>query len=220
MVSSLTLNIDAPSGKFLKVIHRINDSLFLLGNKKISSPINLSPELEGNIIEDQPQISEPNTAINPDNEVQDVITDHGIKEESKEINNDPNLISMNSVKLLDDINHEDDEEEDKDQEILISKEEMDQNIDEVFLTTLKLLVKNDDLPLDPGKFLKDFMKPVAKQLNLCFDFKNSSHKKINNYLKTVAKDKTKNLISFGKPKGLQNEFILSVQWNGTRSVFN
>ena len=94
---------------------------------------------------------------------------------------------------------------------------MDENINLVFFSALKLAVlpKKDELfPLDPGKLLKDFLKPMAHELEILLDFRASSHKKINNYLKSLAKNDE--LLVFSKPKGMQNEFILSVNWQADK----
>jgi len=110
-------------------------------------------------------------------------------------------------------------EENEENEILnnITPEEMDANINLVFLSILKIVVfpKKDELfPLDPGKLLKDYLKPMANELGIFIDFKYSSFKKINNYLKNLAK--TDELIVFNKPKGMQNDFILSVNWQSDK----
>lgn len=111
-------------------------------------------------------------------------------------------------------------EENEDSEILlkeISPEEMDENINLVFFSTLKLAVlpKKDELfPLDAGKLLKDYLKPMANELEVLLDFRVSSFKKINNYLKSLAKNDE--LIVFGKPKGMQNDYILSVNWQAEK----
>jgi len=99
----------------------------------------------------------------------------------------------------------------------ISPEEMDENINLVFFSVLKLAVlpKKDELfPLDPGKLLKDFLKPMANELHVLLDFRTSSYKKINNYLKSLAKNE--DLLVFSKPKGMQNDFILSVNWQAEK----
>jgi hypothetical protein len=88
---------------------------------------------------------------------------------------------------------------------------MDKNINLIFFTLLKMEIipkKDEILPLDPGKLLKDYMKPLANEMNLQFDFKYSTHKKINNYLKNLSKNE--NLITFSKQKGMQNDYILSI----------
>jgi len=99
--------------------------------------------------------------------------------------------------------------EEKEEEIKISPEKMDENIYDVFLTTLKICITDEMLPLDPGKLYKEYMKKVAKELNLPFDIKVSSYKKINNFLKSIMK--SHKLISFGKPSSSQNnEYLLSI----------
>ena len=71
----------------------------------------------------------------------------------------------------------------------ISPEIMDKNIETIFLTLLKLhfiLIKDTGVfPLDPGKLLKEFMKPLSLEIGIPFDFKLSSYKKINNFSKFV-----------------------------------
>lgn len=102
--------------------------------------------------------------------------------------------------------HVDDE---KEEEVKISPEKMDENIYEIFLTTLKICITDDLLPLDPGKLYKEYMKKVAKELKLPFDIKNSSYKKINNFLKSIMK--SHKFITFGKPSSSQNnEYLLSI----------
>jgi len=99
--------------------------------------------------------------------------------------------------------------EEKEEEIKISPEKMDENIYDVFLTTLKICITDEMLPLDPGKLYKEYMKKVAKELNLPFDIKVSSYKKINNFLKSIMK--SHKLISFGNPSSSQyNEYLLSI----------
>ena len=90
---------------------------------------------------------------------------------------------------------------------------MNEIINTVFLNTIKVYIQNNKelLPIDPGKFYRDYMKKVAKQLNVVLDFKHSTYKKINNYLKHLAKDK--NLIEFNKIKNTQNDFIQKIYWS-------
>lgn len=111
-------------------------------------------------------------------------------------------------------------EENEDLENMLSKitpEEMDENINLIFFSVLKLAVlpkKDEIFPLDPGKLLREYLKPMANELDMLFDFRFSSFKKINNYLKSLAKND--DLIVFSKPKGMQNEFILSVNWQADK----
>lgn len=136
------------------------------------------------------------------------------KEEISADNNTNNADNLNSE------NQNLEKEEIDETEILLSKmspEEMDENINLVFLTVLKLIIlpkKDEIFPLDPGKLLKDFLKPMANELEVLFDFKYSSHKKINNYLKNLAKNEE--FIVFAKPKGMQNDYILSVNWQSDK----
>ena len=99
----------------------------------------------------------------------------------------------------------------------ITPEEMDENINTILFTSLKLviIIKKDEIfPLDPGKLLREYLKPLALELDLPFDFRYSSHKKINNYLKYLSKNE--GLLVFTKPKGMQNDYILSVNWQNEK----
>lgn len=123
-------------------------------------------------------------------------------------------INHKSQGLLEDSSKNTEEKEEHEENEMLNKmtpEEIDENINIIFLTIMKLIAipkKEEIFPLDPGKLLKDFMKPMAQELGLLFDFRNSTHKKITNYLKHLAKNE--NLIVFSKPKGMQNDYILSV----------
>jgi translation initiation factor 1 (eIF-1/SUI1) len=237
------MNINQPSGKFLKIIHRVNDSLFLMGSKKIPSPLiqtikineiqnedinKIVKSLENNFlinlsennfsteekIEDQDQKVSLAASQNQDNILQE-----------KDSNLEYVINSTNEIKTdvdsskLQKINYESlgetnlkEEENQQITDLNLSQEENDKNIISIFLTLLKLYFKDNKelFPLDPGKLLKEYMKPLSAEMNIVFDFKNSSFKKINSFLKFMQKDK--NLITFGKPKGLQNDFIISVIW--------
>jgi predicted ribosome-associated RNA-binding protein Tma20/translation initiation factor 1 (eIF-1/SUI1) len=185
VVSGTTMNIQNPSGKFLRIIHRFNDQLWNFGTKKIPKPI----EIQTN-----------NTYINNyDN------TDNIVKEDELENKIDQELIISEISEEKKEI-----EEDVKEEIISYSKEDIDKNIDIVFLTTIKLIIKPDMLPLDPGKLYKDYLKPVAEELDLNIDFKLSSYKKLSNYMKYLHKEKS--IINYGKPKNIQNEFILSINW--------
>ena len=113
-----------------------------------------------------------------------------------------------NIAILDDIS---DDEEDN-EEIFILTEEMDKIIFEIFLATITICIKDEMLPLDPGKFFKDYMKIVAEKMNISFNLKHSSHKSINKLLRFIAK--TYKIITFGKVCNSQKtDFILSVMWN-------
>ena len=43
------MNINQPSGKFLKILHRVNDGLFLMGNKKMPERIIMKPLAVGGL---------------------------------------------------------------------------------------------------------------------------------------------------------------------------
>ncbi len=126
-------------------------------------------------------------------------------------------MNENNQKYLVKEKNEKDENEEDDGLSKITPEEMDENINLVFFSVLKLIVfpkKDEIFPLDPGKLLKDFLKPMGSELDILIDFRFSSFKKINNYLKSLSKNDE--LIVFTKPKGLQNDFILSVNWQSDK----
>jgi hypothetical protein len=237
------MNINQPSGKFLKIIHRINDGLFSMGTKKIPSPLmqkkedkTMIPNEEIEKIEKIVQCLENNIILNScdkklstEENIQDqqqIIEKILVQQKDLKLESDTTTISenySNEIKIniepskVIEINSESREEpnlngQESEPSVILSQEENDKNIVSIFLTLLKMFFKeNRDLfPLDPGKLLKEYMKPLSMELNLPFDFKNSSFKKINNFLKCMQKEK--NLITFGKPKGLQNDFIISVLW--------
>jgi predicted ribosome-associated RNA-binding protein Tma20/translation initiation factor 1 (eIF-1/SUI1) len=197
-VSSNTMNVENPIGKFLKVIHRINDSLWDFGTKKL--PQNLISS--SNIVSDQNvlgQIENFLDTVQVSEKIDDKISEKiPIEEEAKEVN-------------VKGVNDEIEEKEDREEEQRYSEEEIDKNINTVFFTVLKLVIKPDMLPLDPGKLLKDYVKPLSKELNLYIDFKQSSYKKFNTYLKHLQKQL--NLLTFVKPKNMQNAFITNISFD-------
>jgi predicted ribosome-associated RNA-binding protein Tma20/translation initiation factor 1 (eIF-1/SUI1) len=248
LCSSTTLNINQPSGKFLKILHRVNDGLFLMGNKKLpegvimnTAGVGLGPGLGGDKINEinlenkNVIINEINTGINQDNsegkektDVEEEINklscnfeENKIITENKQENTDNNI----NIDIPENINLNDIEDptenptENETTEVPVPStpnlpiEENDKNLLTLFLHFIKLHLKENKeiLPLDPGKLLKDFLRPLSVELSLPFDIKTSTYKKINNFLKSMQKDK--NLIQFGKPKGLQNDFLLSVYWD-------
>lgn len=205
------MNIFPPAGKFLKILHRFNDALWNFGKKKLPTPIVTGTEpitattgiekIEDLTIKEDGGVNDNNNEILDKNNEENLIK---IEEESKEINSDNkiNIVKEEGNQVV----------EEKEILIEISPEEMDKNIEIVFLTALKMIIQpqEDMFPLDPGTLLRDYLRPLAQEMNIPFDFKLSSHKKINNYLKHLSKDL--NMITFGKPKGMQNDFILRVAW--------
>ena len=59
--------------------------------------------------------------------------------------------------------------------------------------------------MDPGKLYHDFMKPLSEQIHKNINIKLSSYKKVNEYFKYLSKEK--NLITFSKAKGQNNDYI-------------
>jgi len=300
MVSSSTMNVNIPSGKFLKIVHRFDDALWNMGNRKIPSP-------NDNFNKNKPSETTSNTPIHIIlSEAQNLLGDAQKENQTENFNdqkdkndtnqNDNQILKVVStkefLKNLQTLNINDFTEMDyiKQEEILqmlesnsipicinspinnndipsnqedkieinknlglnlqkddknipqeieveegevtsshladselhadeedvskITPEIMDQNIENLFLTLMKIhffpIRDTGVFPLDPGKLLRDYMKPLSLEMHLPLDFKLSSYKKINNFLKSLQKEK--NLITFGKPKGMQNDFIISVLW--------
>lgn len=175
LVSNATMIVNPPQGKFLKILHRINDGLWIIGNKKVPNVITIVEEPKKEPISESIQ-NEP-------------IFEEIKKEEEttiKEINNNENLETDQKEEI-----EENDNQTISDFKLNIPVEEMDKNIEILFLTICKLHLKENPelLPLDPGKLLKDFLKPLSIEMILPLDFKLSSHKKINNYLKFLKKEK-------------------------------
>jgi predicted ribosome-associated RNA-binding protein Tma20/translation initiation factor 1 (eIF-1/SUI1) len=239
LCSSTTLNINQPSGKFLKILHRINDALFMMGNKKLPEPIIINMSLSSEQVSEigqsqlgeigqsqvmeggqicQIQVSE--LEINKLN----IDTDQVLELGENQINIDKSVNLQNHINIetslpdtdkekIQEFTENEIETESEIQTPNLSQEENDKNILTIFLHLIKLYLKENKeiLPLDPGKLFKDFLRPLSLELSLLFDIKTSTYKKINNFLKSMQKDK--NLIQFGKPKGMQNDFLLSVYWD-------
>lgn len=239
LCSSTTLNINQPSGKFLKILHRINDALFMMGNKKLPEPIIINMSLSSEQVSEigqsqlgeigqsqvmeggqicQIQVSE--LEINKLN----IDTDQVLELGENRINIDKSVNLQNHINIetslpdtdkekIQEFTENEIETESEIQTPNLSQEENDKNILTIFLHLIKLYLKENKeiLPLDPGKLFKDFLRPLSLELSLLFDIKTSTYKKINNFLKSMQKDK--NLIQFGKPKGMQNDFLLSVYWD-------
>lgn len=234
LLSKDIMNVNTPSGKLLKMIHRIGDSLWSLGNKKEQAllPINSIIEEMKNkakvLIESSEvlEISNENSNnINKDQSQDIKIEEIGCEDKEEEKNGKENIIINDYIphnlnKETEEVNDEpiqdqqEIEEEKEDKTEVISnetKEEIDANLDIVFLTLCKLHLQTEKFPMDPGKLLKDFMKPVSMQLNLNINLKQSSYKKINNYLKYLQKEKS--LVTFSKVKGQTNDYLQSINWN-------
>lgn len=210
LMAPTTMNLNQPSGKFLKIVHRLNDYLWNLGTKKIPSQVfKIVSKVEGN----EESNVETNVESNTDNNLTNKDNENKIENEAKK--------EINKNKFTPEIEKEKNEIEGKElNEPSLTPEENDNNINTLFLTMALWFKHNRDkpqnenngplFPMDPGKLLKDYLKPLSAELNLPFDFKNSSFKKINNYMKHLQKEK---LVAFGKPKGIQNDFIHGIDFN-------
>ena len=166
------------------------------GSKKIPARIVIDKEVK---------------VIDTDNEIiNDIISQNNIqidKISAENLIHEINQLSVQDQAVVK-INEENKVQE-IEEEIKVSPEKMDDNIYDVFLTTIKICITDDMLPLDPGKLYKEYMKKVAKELNIPVDIKHSTHKKINNFLKSISK--SQKIINFGKPSSSQsNEYILCI----------
>lgn len=199
LTSSNLINSLNEKGKFLSIVHIINDEMFNYGNKVIlpSLIVNNEDKLNNNIdckiLDFNNKIQDKNT-INENNYDSNNINIEN--NDSKSINNNNNITNEScSTK--------------------ISKDEIDLNITRTFYTLLKYSTEiRKSLPLDPGKLLQSFMIPTAsKDLNnINISFKNSSFKGINNFLKHISKDHKS--ITFGK-----NDKITSININDKNELY-
>lgn len=234
-VSRETMNIDNPTGKFLKIIHRIGDSLWNIGNKKVLEPLpipqkNVEEKRDKNLEDEQNAPTENGKKdgdnnflenneeiINTDKKIEVQAQDE-LKSEIVAIN-EPQHEDLKEEDIKEDNKNnenesEENEEEDKKEELseaIPSQEEIDEHFDIVFLTLCKLHLQQEKFPMDPGKLYQQFMKPLSEELHLYIDIKLSSYKKINNYFKHLHKDKS--LLTFSKAKGQNNDYIQSINWN-------
>ena len=198
-------------GKFLKVLHKLEDSLYNLGIKK-----ELKSLIEPKKIENENKKDE----INEKEEKKEV---DEIKPEDNNnniiINNDNDIIKSNNNNEEEDIEKEEEKEESKSEdekvekieENNITKEEIDENLDIIFLTLCKLHLQNEKFPMDPGKLYHDFMKPLSEEIHKYINIKLSSYKKVNEYFKYLSKEK--NLITFSKAKGQNNDYITKINFD-------
>lgn len=190
LVSKETMNVDNPTGKFLRILHRVGDSLWNIGNKKELPPLPI------------PQEETPQT-----NDKEEIISTSTNKEEEINTNNDNKEEEVNTITSnLEEIKVEEEENIDN----IPPQEDIDEHFDIVFLTLCKLQLQKEKFPMDPGKLYQQFMKPLSEELGLFIDIKHSSYKKINNYFKHLHKDKS--MITFSKAKGQNNDYIQSINW--------
>ena len=231
LMDKITMNVDQPSGKFLKILHKIGDSLYNIGNKKELKPLIEQKKIEINIPnendnkEDQKEsndntnedIKEEKKEDEKENNKED-IKEEKEKDSIKEDNTNANQEEKKDEENLNKINveeneekKEDEKEQESDEDEKISKEEIDENLDIVFLTLCKLHLQNEKFPMDPGKLYHDFMQPLSEEIHKKIHIKYSSYKKVNEYFKHLSKDK--NLITFTKAKGQTNDYITKINFD-------
>ena len=213
-------------GKFLRILHKIGDSLYNLGIKKELKPLIEQKKVEIMNKEDEKEENEEKNEINEekkdekkDEEKSDAQKDNNeIKTEENKNNIIINDIEENINKINLESNEKTGEEEEKEEdekdekvENNISKEEIDENLDIIFLTLCKLHLEKEKFPMDPGKLYHDFMKPLSDEIHREINIKLSSYKKVNEYFKYLSKEK--NLIIFTKAKGQNNDYITKINFD-------
>ena len=213
-------------GKFLRILHKIGDSLYNLGIKKELKPLIEQKKVEIMNKEDEKEENEEKNEINEekkdekkDEEKSDAQKDNNeIKTEENKNNIIINDIEENINKINLESNEKTGEEEEKEEdekdekvENNISKEEIDENLDIIFLTLCKLHLEREKFPMDPGKLYHDFMKPLSDEIHREINIKLSSYKKVNEYFKYLSKEK--NLIIFTKAKGQNNDYITKINFD-------
>ena len=234
LMDKITMNVDQPSGKFLKILHKIGDSLYNIGNKKELKPLIEQKKIEINISDEndnKEDQKESNDNTNEDNkeekkedekedkkedikeekekEKDDIKEDNKIENQEEKKDEEENLNKINVEENEE--KKEDDKEQESDEDEKISKEEIDENLDIVFLTLCKLHLQNEKFPMDPGKLYHDFMQPLSEEIHKKIHIKYSSYKKVNEYFKHLSKDK--NLITFTKAKGQTNDYITKINFD-------
>ena len=214
-------------GKFLRILHKIGDSLYNLGIKKELKPLIEQKKVEIMNKEDEKEENEEKNEINEekkdekkDEEKSDAQKDNNeIKTEENKNNMIINDIEENINKINLESNEktgEEEEEKEEDEKVdkvenNLSKEEIDENLDIIFLTLCKLHLEREKFPMDPGKLYHDFMKPLSEEIHREINIKLSSYKKVNEYFKYLSKEK--NLIIFTKAKGQNNDYITKINFD-------
>ena len=214
-------------GKFLRILHKIGDSLYNLGIKKELKPLIEQKKVEIMNKEDEKEENEEKNEINEekkdekkDEEKSDAQKDNNeIKTEENKNNIIINDIEENINKINLESNEktgEEEEEKEEDEKVdkvenNLSKEEIDENLDIIFLTLCKLHLEKEKFPMDPGKLYRDFMKPLSEEIHREINIKLSSYKKVNEYFKYLSKEK--NLIIFTKAKGQNNDYITKINFD-------
>ena len=235
LMDKKTMNIDLPSGKFLRILHKVGDSLYNFGIKKELKPLIEQKKVDININENdnkeedkkeedkkednKEDVKEENKE--DDKKVDDKDNNDTIKTEKDEAVENLNKINIeesqekNEIKDENEKNIEDEDkkegEEEAEEDEKITKEEIDENLDIVFLTLCKLHLQNEKFPMDPGKLYHDFMKPLGEEIHKNINIKLSSYKKVNEYFKHLSKEK--NLITFNKAKGQNNDYITKINFD-------
>ena len=203
-------------GKFLRVLHRIGDALWMLGEagevrKVWETEVERSKgELSG-AKKEGGEMGERSGGVEDEKECGNNIENKG-KGESNE-GEEGKICEIMKDKELDNGEDKDNDEnkivisfkDDINNNITYNKEEIDKNLNTVFFTLCKMCLQNEKFPLDPGKLYKELMKPLAEEMNVNIDVRMSSYKKISEYFKFLDKEK---LLNFSKSKG-QNS--LSIQ---------
>ena len=214
-------------GKFLRILHKIGDSLYNLGIKKELKPLIEQKKVEIMNKEDEKEENEEKNEINEekkdekkDEEKSDAQKGNNeIKTEENKNNIIINDIEENINKINLESNEktgEEEEEKEEDEKVdkvenNLSKEEIDENLDIIFLTLCKLHLEREKFPMDPGKLYHDFMKPLSEEIHREINIKLSSYKKVNEYFKYLSKEK--NLIIFTKAKGQNNDYITKINFD-------
>ena len=232
LMDKKTMNIDLPSGKFLRILHKVGDSLYNFGIKKELKPLIEQKKVDINISENDNKEEDKKEEDKKEDNKEDM------KEENKEddkkgddkdnkgnIEKDDVVENLNKINIeetqeknenkdeseknMEDEDKKEDEEE-AEENGKITKEEIDENLDIVFLTLCKLHLQNEKFPMDPGKLYHDFMKPLGEEIHKNINIKLSSYKKVNEYFKHLSKEK--NLITFNKAKGQNNDYITKINF--------
>ena len=206
-------------GKFLRILHKIGDSLYNLGIKKELKPLIEQKKVEIDIKDEEKEEKEEKNEIKEEEKYEDKKDNNEIKTEenndiiiNNEIEEKINKINLESNEKQEDEEKEEDEKEEKEEkENNISKEDIDENLDIIFLTLCKLHLQKEKFPMDPGKLYRDFMKPLSEEIHKEINIKLSSYKKVNEYFKYLSKEK--NLITFSKAKGQNNDYITSINFD-------
>ena len=234
LMDKITMNVDQPSGKFLKILHKIGDSLYNIGNKKELKPLIEQKKIEINISdendnkedqkesndnanedtkeekkEDEKEDNKEDIKEEKEKEKDDIKEDNKIEDQEEKKDEEENLNKINVEENEE--KKEDEKEQESDEDEKISKEEIDENLDIVFLTLCKLHLQNEKFPMDPGKLYHDFMQPLSEEIHKKIHIKYSSYKKVNEYFKHLSKDK--NLITFTKAKGQTNDYITKINFD-------